>query len=237
MYQNYIFDFYGTLADIRTDEEAPELWRKLSELYREHGAVYKPMELKDEFRRLESEKTMRCGGKYAEPDIVKVFAYLYINKGILCSPILAWQTAVFFRSLSRKFIRCYDGVAELLSELKGRGKGIYLLSNAQAPFTRPEIEMLCLTDYFDGIFLSSEHGQKKPSPAFFRKLLQKFQLKPAECVMIGNDEETDIVGAQRSGLSSLYIHTEISPERTGKIKADYCVMDGDFRKIRTLILD
>ncbi len=236
MYQNYIFDFYGTLADIRTDEEAPELWERVSELYREQGAVYKPMELKEEFRRLEREETKRCGGGYAEPDLIKVFTNLFVNKGILCSASMAWQTAVSFRSFSRKYIRCYDGVVEFLSELKERGKGVYLLSNAQASFTRPEIEMLCLTKYFDGIFLSSEHGQKKPSPVFFRKLLEEYQLKPSECVMIGNDEETDIAGAQRSGLSALYIHTAISPEKTGRVKADYCVMDGDFRKIRTWIL-
>ena len=28
MYQNYIFDLYGTLADIHTDEEQPLLWEK-----------------------------------------------------------------------------------------------------------------------------------------------------------------------------------------------------------------
>ena len=237
MYQNYIFDFYGTLADIRTDEEAPELWERVSELYREHGAVYEPMELKEEFRRLARKETESCGWKYAEPDLIKVFTYLYVNKGILCNASMAWQTAVSFRTYSRKFIRCYDGVVDFLSELKKRGKGIYLLSNAQAAFTRPEIEMLCLTEYFDGIFLSSEHGLKKPSPVFFRKLLETFQLKPSECVMIGNDEESDIAGAHGSGLASLYIHTKISPERTGKRRAEYYVMDGDFRKIRALILN
>ena len=33
MYKNYVFDFYGTLVDIRTDEEKKEIWDKLSLLY------------------------------------------------------------------------------------------------------------------------------------------------------------------------------------------------------------
>ena len=40
MYLNYIFDFYGTLAHIRTDEEKPYLWEKMSEIYAALGARY-----------------------------------------------------------------------------------------------------------------------------------------------------------------------------------------------------
>ena len=30
-YENYIFDLYGTLVDINTDEEKRELWAKLAQ--------------------------------------------------------------------------------------------------------------------------------------------------------------------------------------------------------------
>ena len=53
MYRNYIFDFYGTLADIRTDEEDSRAWETLALLYGERGAVYLPGELRREFLRLE----------------------------------------------------------------------------------------------------------------------------------------------------------------------------------------
>lgn len=55
MYQNYIFDFYGTLVDIRTNESKPYLWKKMSELYSSLGASYNASELKTEFRKLETE--------------------------------------------------------------------------------------------------------------------------------------------------------------------------------------
>lgn len=29
-YQNFVFDLYGTLVDIRTDEEQPSFWRSCS---------------------------------------------------------------------------------------------------------------------------------------------------------------------------------------------------------------
>ncbi len=37
-YQNYIFDLYGTLLDIRTDEDDPLLWDRMAALYSCCGA-------------------------------------------------------------------------------------------------------------------------------------------------------------------------------------------------------
>ncbi len=180
---------------------------------------------------------VRLGTRDAEPDLTKVFAMLYREKKVECDAARARMTAVTFRALSRKFIRAYEGVEDLLGELRRRGRGVYLLSNAQTDFTRPEINMLGLTGYFDGIFISSEQGCKKPSPLFFEKLLTRFGLNPAESIMIGNDESADIAGANHVGMDSLYIHTAISPKEYGRVKATYRVMDGDFRKIRKLILN
>lgn len=236
MYQNYIFDFYGTLADIRTDEEKPELWEKMSEIYTALGAAYMPWELQRAFRKLEHEEVERMGTENGEPDLTKVFALLYDNRNVLCDASQARITAITFRALSRQFLRAYDGVKELLEELRKRAKKVYLLSNAQTDFTRPEIEMLGLTGYFDGIVLSSEQGCKKPSPVFFRRLLEQYGLEPSESIMIGNDEAADIAGAQSVGMDTLYIHTDISPKEYGKIQATYRIMDGDFRKISSLIL-
>jgi len=293
MYQNYVFDFYGTLADIRTDEENPGLWEKMSEIYRALGADYGPQELQYAFRRLENEEKKRLGheelkrpgqeelkgpgqeelkrpgqeklkrpgqeelkgpgqeelkgpghgdrdqseAENAEPDLTKVFVRLYHEKNAVCDASQARMTAITFRALSRQFLRAYDGVEELLGELRKRGRKIFLLSNAQTDFTRPEIEMLGLTSYFDGIVLSSEQGCKKPSPVFFRRLLEQFCLNPAESIMIGNDEAADIAGAQSVGMDTLYIHTDISPEEYGNVRATYRVMDGDFRKIGRMLLE
>lgn len=272
MYRNYIFDFYGTLADIRTDEENPYLWKKMSEIYSALGASYEPEELRRAFRRLEEAQKEKIGLESArkeeigleearkaelglesarkekirlqdaEPDLTKVFAQLYEEKKIPCGAGQARMTAITFRALSREFLRAYDGVEELLKELRHRGKGVYLLSNAQTDFTRPEIEMLGLTDYFDGIFISSEQGCKKPSPRFFERLLEYYGIAPSESIMIGNDKSADIAGACHVGMDSLYIHTDISPKEDlredfcPEVKATYYVMDGDFRKIGGLVL-
>ena len=149
-YDVFVFDFYGTLVDIHTNEEKSYLWRKCAELYGSLGAHYSPVEFKRTFRRMTEEE---CGKrqeegerKYgesflAEQDLTVVFRRLYEEKGIFCSREQAGVTANFFRVLSRQKLKVYDGVRETLLKLREGGKKVYLLSNAQSDFTRPEIEL------------------------------------------------------------------------------------------------
>ena len=54
--------------------------------------------------------------------------------------------------------------------------------------------------------------------------------------MIGNDSVSDILGACGVGMDSLYIHTEISPECVEDLRSTYTIMDGDFTKVKKMIL-
>ena len=55
-YKNYIFDLYGTLVDIHTEEDNQELWEKMRLFYGYYGAVYRSWE--------EIWENLRCiGGK------------------------------------------------------------------------------------------------------------------------------------------------------------------------------
>ena len=45
-YKNYIFDFYGTLVDIWTEEDDEKIWEQMAALYAAYGADYFAAELK-----------------------------------------------------------------------------------------------------------------------------------------------------------------------------------------------
>ncbi len=239
MYKNYVFDLYGTLVDINTNEWKSYLWKKMQEFYAFHGADYSWKELKDKYEALCKEKEEKMTEyDYPEIRVEYVFQQLFSDKGVEVSLETAEITAQFFRIISTKYIRLYDGVEEVLQQLKAKNKKIYLLSNAQKVFTDNEFKMLKLDQYFDGIIYSSNEQCRKPSKQFFDIVIQRYGLKKKETIMIGNDWITDIQGANKAGLDSLYIHTNISPSNTilDKVEAKYIIDDGDFYKISKLIL-
>lgn len=242
MYDTCIFDLYGTLVDIRTDENKEELWEKLSLFYAFYGAFYTPEELARSYKRLTGEMTagheaLRRDSHEAFPEIriEEVFRALFEEKGIAPDEPLVRHAGQFFRILSMEFIRLYDGTEEMLSAVKESGRKIYLLSNAQRIFTEYEMNALGITKYFDGIFISSDEGCKKPDLKFFRKLIDTCGIDPERAVMVGNDGICDIEGAKRAGLGTVYVHSDISPAEDAS-DADYVLPQMDMEQIRKILL-
>lgn len=234
MYHNYIFDLYGTLIDIHTDEDNPRLWEQMAGLYADNGAVYAPEELKSSYflRCREAEEELKSGGhaEYPEISIGEVFGKLYRLGGITPGEELISYTAVTFRDLSIEYIRLYPGVEEMLGELRRHKKKIFLLSNAQRLFTLPELDRMGLTGYFDDVFISSDHGIKKPDKGYMGLLLEKHGLNADECIMIGNEWGSDIAAANAWGMDSLFFKSS-EEELPEKISATYVVAEGNFKNI------
>ena len=126
---------------------------------------------------------------------------------------------MFFRLLSYvRRPRLMKGAMKTLTGLRKQGAHLFLLSNAQSCFTVPELRRLGLSDgIFDGIFLSSDFGSKKPAPEFYHEALAQAGLSSSEVLMVGNDPDADIRGADSVGMGSRYFHTHLSPPRTSAL--------------------
>lgn len=232
MYKNFIFDLYGTLVDINTEEEKKELWDKLSLFYAFKGVYYKSDELKSSYlNKVRNQALLIKDTNYPDFPLEKVFYSLYEDKGVIPSSELVEDTAQFFRVLSINYIKLYDGVIELLELLKSKGKRIYLLSNAQKVFTLYEMKMLGIEKYFDDILFSADYKVCKPDSRFYKALLDKHNLNIEESIMIGNDYICDIEGANNVGLDSVYLHSNLSPEIKGELNSTYKIMNIDIRKV------
>lgn len=213
-YRDLIFDLYGTLVDIHTEESA-EVWEKTAIFFGFYGAKYTGKELKAAFLDAMKARQVAAGQSYeCFPDIPfeQVMAQLFREKGVETeAEKLGFQAAQLFRIASMEYIRLYPHVLEALESLRKRGHRLWLLSNAQRAFTAYELRHLGLDDQFDAIYISSDYGCRKPDSRFLGALLQEQGLNPASCIMIGNDRDTDIAGAKQMGLATLYMHTNITP--------------------------
>ena len=236
MYKNYIFDLYGTLIDIRTDEWSDEPWERFAEWLTENGMPYSGSEVRElydsEVKKLEAAPTeFKC----REIDIIPVFKTICRKHKPDISDEEVWKVGEQFRIITTKMIRLYPNSKKVLTELKKAGKKVYLLSNAQRVFTWQELEKTGIIDDFDDIFISSDAGCKKPDPAFYRMLIEKHNLKIEESVMIGNDSTSDIAGADSVGMDAFYVKTEISPENDPIPDCKFVFADGDIGHVLELI--
>lgn len=212
--KHLVFDLYGTLVDIHTEESAL-VWEKTAMYFGFHGADYTATALKSAFEDAMRTREASAGQSYeCFPDIPfeQVMAELFRAKDVTENAVqLGINAAQLFRISSIEYIRVYPGVEDALRMLRERGYRLWLLSNAQSIFTAYELRMLGLGSQFDGVLLSSDYGCRKPDMRFYRALLDQHELDPAECLMIGNDRETDIAGAKNAGMSTLYMHTALTP--------------------------
>lgn len=239
-YRHCIFDLYGTLVDIHTDERSPRLWVRMAELYRRNGAFFHPGELRDSYSRFVSE--LEGGGRlrqdaheaHPEIQIEQVFQQLYGAKGVEAGGELIRRTGLAFRKHSTEYLRLYEGAAGLLHMLRIHGCGVWLLSNAQGLFTRWELERLGLDGLFDGVYLSSDYRCKKPDRRFFQALLRERGIDPGQAVMIGNDGICDIQGARAAGLSTIYIRSNLSPDEPAP-DADYVLEKMDLKQVGVIL--
>jgi putative hydrolase of the HAD superfamily len=231
-YRNIVFDLYGTLIDIRTDEEDPAFWDKTAAFYTSKGALYNGRELRETYLSLvRKEKEYTADPLYPEVDLQRVFSALYCKRNTYAGEELLNETAGFFRIASLIRLGLYPGVRELLDFLHGQGCRLFLLSNAQRCFTMRELEICGIKEDFEKIYLSSDHLCCKPSPGFFEILFRENGIRREETLMIGNDWLADMQGAYDAGFSGIYIHQTISPPVTGRLRALFAVNDGDVFRI------
>lgn len=218
-----VFDIYGTLLDIHTVDSDASVWKlvkkmitlktgkkpdksaeKIRDLFfslrKEHEA-----QLKEEYALCGSQKE-----EYVEYDDMIVFHRLLKQLGIYADDLVAEQIAKVYRISATQRISIYSEVEETLSILKKAGYKLALLSNAQKVYVEEDIGRLW--KYFDYIYISSEHGIKKPSLRFYQKLLKEAQINPEDAAMIGNSAADDMAPAKRLGMYTVYMDSGLLKE-------------------------
>lgn len=101
-----------------------------------------------------------------------------------------------------------DGAKEMLLTLKERGYTIELVADGYTQSFDNSYGQHGLKNIFDARTISEEVGEKKTSQAMFEtamKLLHLTDEDKKRIIMVGNNLERDIVGANRFGITSVFI--------------------------------
>lgn len=212
-YDNYIFDLYGTLIDIKSDEKSLKTWKKWCEwldansIRHAHYFIFKLQFFRRD--RLYRRKKIKSGiSKTPEIDVIDIYKELLLKYGNEnLSEELIYEAAYQFRAASREYIGLMEGTEELLTGLHNTNKRLYILSNAQASYTYPEIKLLGLDKYMDDIIISSDYGWMKPDVKLFELILNKHNMDRKRTVMVGDSIDSDIAGAKKARIASIHFNS------------------------------
>jgi len=97
-----------------------------------------------------------------------------------------------------------DGVLDWIDLMKKNNIKLMIVSNNRAPRVKPFADMLGLEFVSEG---------KKPLSKGFKEALTRMRLKKTEVAAVGDQLFTDIIGANRFGMKSLYV-VPIEHEKT-----------------------
>ena len=133
----------------------------------------------------------------------------WIDAGALDEDTLAWVAKMRvperLHPLVDKFVYHWidefdplPQMGELVRELKDKGFGVYLLSNAGRSFARyrhriPAIERM------DCVLVSCYEHVVKPDKAIYQLLCERYGLNAADCLFV-DDMERNVEGARRAGM-------------------------------------
>lgn len=97
----------------------------------------------------------------------------------------------------------YDGIKELLAELKRLDKTLIVATSKPEPFTNRILNHFQLTPYFDFVAGSNLDGTRSKKDAVIAYALKACNITDlASAVMIG-DRKQDIIGAKKTGIKSI----------------------------------
>lgn len=109
-----------------------------------------------------------------------------------------------------------DDTLPTLQKLEESGYRLGLISNAgDDQDVRQLARRFGIDQYFDFILTSAACSYRKPHPRIFELALSNWYFLPAEAVMVGDNLDADIRGAQNVGLYAIWLNRRAS-ERTGE---------------------
>ncbi len=98
----------------------------------------------------------------------------------------------------------YEGIPEMLAELKSRGIPLAVLSNKPHPFTVEIVGRLFPKNTFAAILGNREGMPHKPDPTGALELAETLATLPENCLLIG-DSTMDLDTAKNAGMESIAV--------------------------------
>lgn len=199
-YHYLIFDLDNTLLDFSQSE-----LHALRSVFTKYGVIFN-----DETFAVYKEINHELWTKLEEGRIKKEtvlntrFSKFFATQGVQVDGAVVDNE---FRCLLESRNDLMPGSTALLARLKDAGYKIYAGTNGVGRTQRERLKNADMTKFFDELYISEEVGFEKPDARFFETIFAKENIKKLDDVlMIGDSLTSDIRGANRVGIDSIWIN-------------------------------
>ncbi len=199
-----VFDLYGTLIDIQTDERRGSLWARLARYLRYQGLAAEPALLREAFFAAMRQSQAASPHAHPEIDIPAILGKQMRELGYAGGDEFVVRVAQLFRSLSVRRFGLFPDTLSCLAALRGRAV-LGLVSDAQRAFLEPELAMLGLAPHFGALVVSSDYGFRKPDPRLFASALERLGVASDRAVYVGDNPLRDVGGARMAGMAAVLL--------------------------------
>ncbi|WP_077357382.1 HAD family hydrolase [Virgibacillus halodenitrificans] len=141
---------------------------------------------------------------------------------------LGKELANTFPEMRKRHPYVYEETFEVLDELKNNYP-LVLLTNGSPELQYTKLDITPeLQPYFEHIVISGAFGRGKPDVSIFMHLLELLSLKKEQVLMVGDNLHTDILGASKAGIDSVWVN------RNGKEKNNEIVPTYEISSLREI---
>ena len=203
-YKHLFFDLDHTLWDFETNSKhtLKELFEKydLNTFFKSFDLFYEKYETHNE----------QLWVEYREKKITKEALnfdrfHTPFSEAGLTDEAIAQQFALDYISVSPTKTALMPNAIEVLEKLKQKHT-LHVITNGFKEVQFVKLKNSNLEQYFSKIFISETIGASKPKTAFFEYAIKSANARKSECLIIGDNLETDIDGAINFGLDYVFFN-------------------------------
>lgn len=134
--------------------------------------------------------------------------------GVANAPVLAKKLNAAFLKATLSKTRLMPHARDVVCQLHRRYT-ISVVSNGFPEVQYTKIENSGLQPYISNVWLSEEIGAAKPNPRFFARALEQCGTTASQVLLVGDDFDTDIKGAQKAGIDAVFYNVQGVPVPNG----------------------
>ena len=112
----------------------------------------------------------------------------------------------------------FPSTKEILTDLKDNNYKLHIITNGFKEVQFTKLENSGIIHFFDDILCSEEIGKAKPHSLVFEGALKRTNAKAENSIMIGDDFNADVIGAENAGIRGVLF--DPFQKHTNKIGVD-----------------